>query len=969
MLKLRLLLASVLLAWNAAQAAQEWRILALRVDFPLETPDEATTSGQGAFDLRAQAPVLPEYLAPFDTPPHDRAYFERQLQALSRYYRVVSEDQVHITHEVFPAEDQRAYTLSRPALYYGIGRTREQIGQRWGELLAEAVALADADPQGPRFSDYNSFLVFHAGIGHETGELNDIRSVYLSPADLELYLEEPLRADGGETPIPDAWILPEAVSPRGQAGLIGLLAKFFGHQLGLPGLSNFADGLPATGGWSLMDVGANRLGYVLQGDSLQAVFGFAPPHPEAWSKARLGWITPLEVRRDTTVAVVATDRASSLPKALRIPLAGGEYLLVENRQQRGHRGLPEGVRAPYQDDETVWLDSSQFQVEEGVWTGMDEYDAFVPGSGILIWHVDERVIAGRAAAGQINDDPLEPGIFLHEADGHRDIGNPVFERIDQIEGSPQDPFYLGRDGNALFGANTLPASRSNSGLDSGIDIEVLSPPGDTMLVRVSFAQTVRGWPLAVGAGQRLQGADLDGDGKPELLIQTAAGLQVAKVESGVVWAVPGARLLAAGDADGDGEMELFAAQGNEVSAWKLGAPTPAWQREVGMEAGSGLLAADLGLYPGRPVLALSGAQLVLLDARSGEVLRQEALPALSLAAADLDGDGQRALVGSGVGGWQLQPSGSLARWSGEALAPAAGDLDGDGAAELVLSRDSGRVEVIGERSWQAELRDSLRAGPVLGDVDGDGFLEVVAAGLSGIQVLRADGRQQADFPARLPRAQRAGPLQWPPILLDLDGDGRQEIAVGSLNGLYGLGSDGQVLAGFPLLTGEAVVAPPLALDLDGDGELELAALAGDYLYVWDPGDWAAPYHGRVAGWAQAGADAQGTRSYAATRQLPLPDPAAPLLPEGQVYAYPNPVGDGEQAHLRFVLTQPARLELEVFDPLGVRVTHLQAEGGLAENELSWPVTTYASGLYLCRLEARAANGKKGVVVVKMAVSK
>ncbi|MCC7265397.1 MAG: VCBS repeat-containing protein [Candidatus Latescibacteria bacterium] len=969
MSKLRLLLASVLLAWNAAQAAQEWRILALRVDFPAETPDEASTSGQGPFDLRPRAEALPQYLAPFDTPPHDRAYFERQLQALSRYYRVVSEGQVQIDFGVFPAEDQRAYTLSRPALYYGIGRTREQIGQRWGELLREAVALADADPQGPRFADYNSFLVFHAGIGHETGELNDIRSVYLSAEDLKLYLDQPLRADEGQTPIAAAWILPEAVSPRGQAGLIGLLAKFFGHQLGLPGLSNFEAGLPATGGWSLMDVGANRLGYVLQGDSLQAVFGFAPPHPEAWSKARLGWISPLEVRRDTTVAVVATDRSSQLPKALRIPLAGGEYLLLENRQQRGHRGLPEGVRAPYQDDETVWLDSSQFQVEEGVWTSMDEYDAFVPGSGILIWHVDERVIAEKGPAGTLNDDPIEPGIFLHEADGHRDIGNPVFERIDQIEGSPQDPFYLGQEGNPRFGASTLPATRSNTGLDSGVDIEVLSPPGDTMLVRISFAQTARGWPLAVGAAQRLQGADLDGDGKPELLIQGEGGLQVAKAESGVLWSIPGARLLAAGDGDGDGKRELFVAQGNEVSRWQLGAAGPQWQRELGMATGSGVLAVDLGLFPGRPILALSGAQLVLLDAGTGEVVRQEALPALSLAAADLDGDGQRELIGSGMGGWQLQTSGSRALWANETLPAVAGDLDGDGAAELVLSRADGRVEVLGKTPWQMESGDTLAASPALGDLDGDGFLEVVAVGRNGVYARRADGSLQSNFPARLSRAQRAGALQWSPALLDLDDDGRQEVVVGSANGVYGLGQDGQVLAGFPLLTGEGVVAPPVALDLDGDGELELAALAGEHLYLWDPGDWAAPYRGRVAGWAQAGADAEGTHAYTATRQVPHADTAAPLLPEARVYCYPNPVGKDEQAHLRFELNQPAQVELEVFDPLGTRVTHLQAEGMLAENELSWPVTHYASGLYLCRLEARAADGKKGSVVVKMAVSK
>jgi M6 family metalloprotease-like protein len=836
------------------------------------------------------------------------------------------------------------------------------------------VALADADPQGPRFSEYNSFLVFHAGVGHETGELNDIRSVYLSPADLERYLDQPLRAEG--TLIPDAWILPEAVSTRGQAGLIGLLAKFFGHQLGLPGLSNFADGLPAMGGWSLMDVGANRLGYVLQGDSLQAVFGFAPPHPEAWSKAQLGWISPLELRRDTVVAMVAADRQSSLPKALRLPLAGGEYLLLENRQQRGRRGLPAGVRAPYQDEEAVWLDSSQFQVEEGVWTGMDEYDAFVPGSGILIWHVDERVIAEKGAAGQLNDDPLAPGIFLHEADGHRDIGNPIFDRLDQIEGSPQDPFYLG--GETLFSS-----SRSNTGLDSGIEVEVLSPPGDTMLVRVSFAQPARGWPQKVGAGQRLQGADLDGDGKAEMLVQTDAGIQVAKAESGILWAIPGAKLLAAGEVDGDGRAEIFAARGNEVSRWKLGATTPVWEREVEMAPANGLLVREEVPLFDAPFLALlGGGRVELLGASDGDLKLNLKLDpgspgGLSMIYTPLKDHGpalvfpqaNTVLTGGGDMVSEVNLTGQTPADLAQASLPAvAGDLDGDGRAEVVVAWPQGRVAVIGERSWQRELGDSLRAGPALGDVDGDGFLEVVVAAKTAVHVLRADGTQQADFPVLLPRSQRAGSLEASPILLDLDGGG-QEIFVGAENGVYGISARGEVLEGFPLLTGEGMRSSLLGLDLDGDGELELAGLAGEYLYMWDPGDWAAPYRGRLAGWSQEGAGAEGTRAYAAARQLPRPDPAAPLLPEGQVYCYPNPVARGEEAHLRFWLGQPARVELEVFDPLGARLTHLRAEGGLAQNELRWPVDAYPSGLYLCRLEARAADGTKSAAVVKMAVGK
>ena len=217
--------------------------------------------------------------------------------------------------------------------------------------MRDAVELARADPGGPDFSRFNSYLFLHAGYGQErTGRLNDILSVFLPADDFEgSAADGPILADGVE--IREAWILPEAIegSDRAGAGLNGLMAKFFGHQLGLPGLSNFAAGLPGVGGWSLMDGGPNRVGFLLQGGELQTLFGFVPPHPIAWSKARLGWIEPLVVRRDTTVAVVATDRTVSpgQHKAVRVPISPTEYFLVENRQRRGNADLPEGVEPPF----------------------------------------------------------------------------------------------------------------------------------------------------------------------------------------------------------------------------------------------------------------------------------------------------------------------------------------------------------------------------------------------------------------------------------------------------------------------------------------------------------------------------------------------------------------------------------------------------------------------------------------------
>ena len=58
--------------------ADGWKILAIRVHFPLEEPDELTTTGIGSFDLRSPELARSEldYVLPYDLPPHDIFYFD-----------------------------------------------------------------------------------------------------------------------------------------------------------------------------------------------------------------------------------------------------------------------------------------------------------------------------------------------------------------------------------------------------------------------------------------------------------------------------------------------------------------------------------------------------------------------------------------------------------------------------------------------------------------------------------------------------------------------------------------------------------------------------------------------------------------------------------------------------------------------------------------------------------------------------
>ena len=915
---------SLLLSATTAADA-EWRILALRVDFPRENPDELTTTGIGGFDLRSAEEAAEDYVLPYDIPPHDRAYFERHLTALAHYYEVVSTGRVTISAEVFPRAARQAYALPQSMLHYGNGRTTEEIGAKWIELVRDALDAALADPDGPRLDEFNSFLVFHAGVGYETGALNDIRSVSLDESDFARFNGGPLTVGGTE--IDQAWILPESPSLNGRAGLNGLLAKFFGHQLGLPGLSNFADGLPALGGWSLMDVGANASGYV-RTDSLALVTGFAPPHPMAWSKMQLGWIEPVVVRRDTVLSLLATDRNGDLPKAVRVPIDASEYFLLENRQQRGV-GEGEGEEKDFDKlSRVVWIDPDQMVIDEGVWVAMEEYDAFVPGSGVLIWHVDEGVMERAAGPSAVNNQLHWKGIALEEADGFRDIGDPRRGWERQVEGWPDDPFFVG--GQTLFGPATQPDSRSNREWETGIAIEVLSALGDTMQVAIRFGRTRPGWPRELPGDGRLQAADLDGNGIEELLFEAGGGIGYATGDGVAAWRVSGARLLAAGDG------VVFVLRDAEVSSWEVGANQPLWRLaldEVPLDARFSAGA--------EAKLLLTGAeQLYVVDAISGELKEQR--PPIDAAS----------------------------------LPPAVGDLDGDGQVERVFAAAGGQV-AIGSQDFDdsgdsvgrvvVEVGDSLAAPPVLGDLDGDGRLEVVLLARGGaIHALRADGLRHADFPAVLPRFAEIGDLVFEPVLCDVDADGKQEIFVAGHSGIFGVDDDGRLLPGFPLLMAAPPTGSPVVWDLDGDGRLALAALDGEAVYAWDLQRVAAQYVGGAAHWSQAGADAAGSRAAQASGR-PVVESEASLL--DRVYCYPNPVGPGEEAHLRFALGAAGRIELEVFDALGGRVGKLRRDGLEAgEREVTWSVGGYASGLYLCRLIAHGDDGRRGEAVVKMAVS-
>lgn len=973
-------LVSLLVIWSivtsGVEAADVWHILALRVEFPKEEPDHPTTTGDGTFDLRSLEESRDTYVLPYDTPPHDRRYFEFHLQALANYYRAVSDGQMVISFDVFPRADRSSYRLPRDMVYYGSGRTPDIQDRRLVELFRDAMVTADTtEGDALHFSDYDSFLVIHAGVGKETGALNDIPSAYLSPQDLETHVGGPISVNGGNYHVQDGWILPEAITFRGTGGLGGLMAKMFGHQLGLPVLSNLDDGLPALGGWSLMDVGALNRG--------AGGAGFVPCHPMAWSKIRLGWIEPLVVQWDTTVQIVATHIPTVLPRAVKVPVNSHEYFLLENREAHyDGKGLPAGVQFSRPDS-------------SGVWLSVDHYDAFIPGSGILIWHVDERVIEEKWAENRINSDPLHRGMDLEEADGGEDIGNPRdLWTPDQkkIDGEPSDPFYEGN--RTVFSPETVPGSETYLGVRTGVRIEVLSPPQDTMTVRISFDRQIPGWPREVGAEVEKHPpifADLDRDGRDEVMVLSDRGDVYAWHGDGTPVLGVGGLFASLGDSavgrpvvvdlDGDGVREVGAVSvRGRVVFWTLkdrdgdGFADPWGVFELGSTLTAGPVLWDLD----GPELVVGDMEgnVIVLSPMSGDVHSRGVMSGKAikkLASIDVDSNGRADLIGVAEEGMVFAFQGERKRllWNGDGrpVGLAVGDIDLDGQPEIVVAFTSGRIAALSVHEEAAKVKFDMDVGGeissdiALGDLDGDGYLEIVAGGIGRIYAWRANGISMSDFPVMLPVKDRVGPVTSAPVLVDADGDGHLDILFGSrADQVMAIHPMGVPLTGFPGAALGPIFSSLAVGDVNRDRKFELGATtASGQVHLWR-------LETSVDSiiWPMAGRDLWNTSAYPLSEARPTG--GEELFPTG-AYCYPNPV-TGDQAAFRFYLGQAAEVEVAMFNSVGELVRKWMEPLTLAqaEQEILWDVGNLESGLYLCRLEARAGDQSK-TVFVKVAISR
>lgn len=467
---------------EAPGAVDTVRVLLVRVSFETDREDALSSLATGGgFDLTSGGTSL------IDPTPHDRGYFDSHMRALSNYYRFQSCGRLEIVWDVLPEGENESYLVGDLA-DYGPGTGGSWSEERLVRFFRDCAEAADralaGDGYPKRFGDYDAVVVAHAGanlqsdVSYDTP--NDVPSFFAS-----LDAEERFTVDGGATVIEDGCVIAETAAQDGRdGGIAAILAHEFGHQLGLPDLYDTAAPGTVVGYWDLMDAGMLIGADIEDGDGhTRYAEGFLPPGLSAWSRSLLGWghVDRVSVF-DGSIALPAVERCPA--RAVRVEAASDEYFLVENRA-----GELDGIPTVLVVDENGVIVGA---VNVGAPSELvNAYDALLPreprgrmqdgGPGLLIWHVDERLVSERLAENALNASrPF--AVSLLEAGGTADLGNPASA---SRFGSYDDAYFAGN--NSTLSDSTSPPSWSTWGVPTGVKIEDIGVR-DTLM---SFGAGVR----------------------------------------------------------------------------------------------------------------------------------------------------------------------------------------------------------------------------------------------------------------------------------------------------------------------------------------------------------------------------------------------------------------------------------------------------------------------------------------------
>ncbi len=498
-------------------------------------------------------------------------------------------------------------------------------------------------------------------------------------------------------------------------------------------------------------------------------------------------------------------------------------------------------------------------------------------------------------------------------------------------------------------------------------------------------------------------ADLEGDGRVEVIVQTATRevlcLQFAGEGGGeprLRWQVPGYGQtnnapyhwgVVAADVDADGQREVLAAReaasGNASLVALAADGSVRWQTEfVGFDGSmpiwnfSGLSYWSVGYFRSNEYMDVFaslrrgklGSEVgFLLDGRSGEIVWES-------------------------NGFTLPEDGSGRSLGGHPSA--AGDVDGDGLEEIVVMWPD-RLHIVDGVTGTAQVvrqaygytnglnplfeSDSFvgYAFPAVVDLFGDSQPELLWGHCSYLSaVLDGDGERIWQTPYRNNTEVRS--LMG---VGDSNGDGTVELLASTAEGMRLFqATDGAVLLEFD--DGVRAHTDVVSGDVDGDGRDEFLFGSGTKLICVEQEEgtlrraWTLEVEGRSSDIALADVDRDGFLDVVVTTtdgyvKVFVGKDAATALQAGEStpqkaelhLPYPNPFNS--RVHINFSVGQAGKVRLEVFGPTGQRVKTLVAawrEPG--SYRMHWDAGKNASGVYLVRLQTGDMVQERKVSLIK-----
>ena len=290
------------------------------------------------------------------------------------------------------------YTLPHPMAYYGANTSPNQTDRpaRLMQFCRDAVVAASGDVDFAEYDTDNdgyidNVFIYYAGYSEAEGALQDA----IWPHQYGVVPDSVIGSCtfGGKTIASYAC----TAELKGNTGStmcgIGTFCHEFGHVLGLPDYYHTAKkNMPTLGKWDIMDSGAYLNG------------GNTPPLHSAFNRFYVGWLSPVQINQATSLNLYALHQDTAISATTQA------YLLAQGQ----HNMNPKDPNY-----------KEYFIVEYRKKSG---WDAYLPDSGMMVWHIDYDQAAWDANtvnnADSLQTEKQHLRVFIENPNGKRMISNP-----------------------------------------------------------------------------------------------------------------------------------------------------------------------------------------------------------------------------------------------------------------------------------------------------------------------------------------------------------------------------------------------------------------------------------------------------------------------------------------------------------------------------------------------------------------